>query len=434
MLSAVTRARAVSRTWWVWAGIALLGYAAATFTIAEADLWGHLRFGLDLLRDRHLPSIDPYSFTQDRPWINHEWLSELVMAIAYRIGGVAGLVLLKGAMVFATFAIVWGALRDVHLGARAALMALMYVGTVHATSSFRPQVWTFLFVAVLVRVLAEDRSRRFLPLLFVVWVNAHGGWIVGLGVLAAWAGAEAFLDRRTAPRWAMVVAACVLATLVNPYGFGLWRFIRETVGFSRDIREWLPLFSNPIDVWAPWVIVTIGVIALASTPHRHRLAALAVSAMLAYASFRVMRISSLFLIAAIVALAPAIAHRLPVKLTSLPAPRPRGEGIAVALMFAASLACAAWAMQRTAACILITGSWAPSPVPVRMLMQAPAGRLVAYFDWGQYAIWHLGPRISVAIDGRRETVYSDARLADDRAIVAGGARGVARRAEWAPEY
>jgi hypothetical protein len=29
------------------------------------------------------------------------------------------------------------------------------------------------------------------------------------------------------------------------------------------------------------------------------------------------------------------------------------------------------------------------------------------FDWGEYVLWHLGPRVKVSIDGRRETIYSD---------------------------
>jgi hypothetical protein len=36
-----------------------------------------------------------------------------------------------------------------------------------------------------------------------------------------------------------------------------------------------------------------------------------------------------------------------------------------------------------------------------------AGNLGVHFDWGEYVIWHLGPRVKVSIDGRRETVYSD---------------------------
>src|SRR5688572_26835224 len=52
-------------------------------TRADVDLWGHLRFGLDILETRSLHSVDPYSFTSDRPWLNHEWLAEVVIALAW---------------------------------------------------------------------------------------------------------------------------------------------------------------------------------------------------------------------------------------------------------------------------------------------------------------------------------------------------------------
>ncbi len=45
---------------------------------------------------------------------------------------------------------------------------------------------------------------------------------------------------------------------------------------------------------------------------------------------------------------------------------------------------------------------------VRFLVAKSArGRLVLPFEWGEYAIWHLGPRCTVSIDGRYETVYPE---------------------------
>jgi len=64
-------------------------------TDADPDLWGHVRFGLDALHIGLLSSIDPYSYTSDLPWMNHEWLSELSMAAAYALAGAVGLVVLK---------------------------------------------------------------------------------------------------------------------------------------------------------------------------------------------------------------------------------------------------------------------------------------------------------------------------------------------------
>jgi hypothetical protein len=48
----------------------------------------------------------------------------------------------------------------------------------------------------------------------------------------------------------------------------------------------------------------------------------------------------------------------------------------------------------------------PAPGSVAFLNTQPAGRVLVWFDWGEYAIWHLAPRMRVSIDGRRETTYS----------------------------
>src|ERR1700722_3532633 len=76
-------------------GVALLSFATLP-TQADPDLWGHLRFGLDMLASHSIPSIDPYSFTAaGAPWTNHEWLAELSFAVGWKLAGAAGLVLLK---------------------------------------------------------------------------------------------------------------------------------------------------------------------------------------------------------------------------------------------------------------------------------------------------------------------------------------------------
>ncbi len=79
------------------AGLIALVLAAFVCTLAKAepDLWGHVRLSPDTLRDRRLVSIDPYWFTQDTPWVNHECLSEVTQAVAYRAAGVFGLIALK---------------------------------------------------------------------------------------------------------------------------------------------------------------------------------------------------------------------------------------------------------------------------------------------------------------------------------------------------
>ncbi len=80
----------IDLTWAVtgatWLVVALLVSGVA----GDPDFWGHLRFGLDILAQRQLTAVDPYSFTQDVPWVNHEWLSELLMAAAFQTAGFVG--------------------------------------------------------------------------------------------------------------------------------------------------------------------------------------------------------------------------------------------------------------------------------------------------------------------------------------------------------
>ena len=120
----------------------------ATLTYADPDFWGHVRFGEDILTTGTLPKVDPYSFTQDRPWVNHEWLSEVLMAFSYRLGGTVGLVGLKMLVVGLALLVIFR-----HLSSSvpplfsAAGLALVVWGAFPLTTTVRPQLWTFLLLA-----------------------------------------------------------------------------------------------------------------------------------------------------------------------------------------------------------------------------------------------------------------------------------------------
>src|SRR5574341_2531731 len=57
-------------------------------TAADPDLWGHVKFGHDIWRSGQIVQRDTYSYlTGDQPWINHEWLAELVVAAIFALWG-----------------------------------------------------------------------------------------------------------------------------------------------------------------------------------------------------------------------------------------------------------------------------------------------------------------------------------------------------------
>ena len=237
-------------------GASTLLFALATITAADPDLWGHLRVGLDLLDARTITLTDPYSFTQDRPWINHEWLSQAQIAIAYRLGGVAGLALLKGALVFATMALVWSGLRGAAVPARLGGLGIVVLGTGSVLATLRPQLWSLLIFVLLCQILTSRRphAKRWLPLLFAIWANVHGAWVVGLAMLALWAPLAVWSRRDSLIEWTVVAVASAAATLCTPYGVDLWRFLWETVGFTRELGDWQPILTAPLMNWLPVAI------------------------------------------------------------------------------------------------------------------------------------------------------------------------------------
>ena len=391
----------------------------ASWTIADPDLWGHVRFGLDILAAGTIPREDPYSFTSDRPWINHEWLSEVTMAGAYRAGGAAGLIGLKWLITGVTLALLWRTIRlaGVRRPAAAVLLLLAALGAFGLIMTVRPQLFSMLLFVLELSILNEagrgrHRALLWTPMLFAVWANVHGGWMVGLGVLGLWS-AGMLLSRALPWPWAAgITVLSALGTLITPYGFELWRFLWETVRIGRaDITEWQPLTFAPV-LLVPWTAAA-GLVVLAFWRRRwSALPLLGPVLALAVLSFRVSRLDGFFALASVVLLAPAFAGLGP---ESLPLSRrsTRAELAIVIVMFAVGAAAAGLRAGAWAGCLTIPGpkeadDWAPEAESVVFLQQNPLrGRLLSYFSYGELAIWHFAPRLVVSYDGRRETVYSE---------------------------
>jgi hypothetical protein len=425
--------------WHIWIG--WLAFAAVTLsaTRADPDLWGHLRFGLDWLRTHSLPEVDPYSFTQDRPWINHEWLSEAVMALGYQELGIPGLVVLKMAVMGCVLAVLVWRLRGSSPIVAASVASLAMVAALPLSGTLRPQIWSALGLALLMTLLDVEREPTAAragaaATLFAVWANMHGGWITGAIVLVAHAAVRIARSPSHAFGWVLLTGSALAGSLLNPYGIHLWTFLATTVRASRpDITEWLPFSVHERPIM--WVSI-VAPLAVAAVLARRRVTrppieVWVVLLLLITAGLRVSRVAPLMAPAALILLAPSIrkawGH----------AGRLDGISLPGALAFAAPVALAMLAasgpVARSLSCIPISDSWAPDREAAAALRNA-SGRLWTTFDWGEFAIWHFGPRLRVSIDGRRETIYSGDVIEWHRAFERGDGAAQARFAATAPEY
>jgi hypothetical protein len=397
---------------------------------ADADLWGHVRFGQDLLASHRVVVPDTYSFTSDKPWINHEWLAEVVMASAFAAGGPLGLNLLRIACLLAIAALIWRRLTAFAPPARVldALLVVAILGVYGRAEQVRPQMFSLLLFAILLTILTDvdrtgDRRRlAFIAPLMLLWANLHGGWIVGLECLATWAGCKLVFERATAREHIMVIAAilaAVLATAINPYGIRLWWFLLDTVRMNRPyIEEWQPVYRLPAWAWLLWSLPA-GLTALAAIRSKFRVYprdAVVVS-FLAVASLLVSRLDAFFMLAVVFLMAEALAGKWQNRAGDS-TQQPRLLLLRPALVLVA-IAAAVFVVIR-ATRIQIGHPPMPEPEAATFVERTGLrGRVLVWFDWGEYVIWHFSPRLRVSIDGRRETVYSDDLIARHMAFYLG---------------
>jgi hypothetical protein len=420
--------------------ILLVVVVAIATTRADVDLWGHVRFGLDILHDLRLEAVDPYSFTSDRPWVNHEWLSEVILAGAWQWGGSTGLVAIKLLCVFGALALVVLSLsaNGIPVHQQIPLLALAVAGMLPRVNHIRPQLFSVLLYAALMYAFSksEQRSRRELlwcvPIL-TLWANLHGGWIVGLGTVGLWTFGLALEDRDRGLRGWWVVGFAVagaFATLVNPYGLGLWQFLLETVRFGREaIGEWGPIWSQPhlLVLWSIFATMLGG--ALWKGSLRLLSPRALVSIAWGMASVRVNRLDAFFALSVVVLVGPSV-----VRFFS-PTPLPRRAirwGLVVATTLAVLLATPA---RRVVTCVAVHAPWWPEPEAIAFVRERElSGNMVTFFRWGEYAIWHLPPSIKISMDGRRETVYSERTVSSHIQLYDGSPEGIDYLLKLHPEY
>lgn len=248
-------------------GILVAGvfWAKSGFNV-DTDFWWHLRVGEDILATHHWPTVDPYSFTASgQPWLAAEWLGEVLFAAVERVGGLRGLDVLLVVMSAAIILALYGlcSLRSGNSKASFVATAVLTVLSL-PVFNFRPQMMGFLFVVL--TLIALERFRRgqaaalwFLPVLFLVWVNSHGSWTIGLLIILVYWGSglkQIRIGNAETIAWttaqreriALVFLLCVAVLPITPYGTRLAFFPFQFIGALpvniASINEWKPMPFN----------------------------------------------------------------------------------------------------------------------------------------------------------------------------------------------
>lgn len=230
----------------------------------ESDFFMHIRVGEWIWKNRQIPRTDIFSLVaHGKPWMDHEWLFQVLSFLGYRAGGWLGLDLLRCVVHALSFVFFWRTCISFGIPRWSSLaLTLLAACMGFASLEFRPQAFTFLFLSICVylvyRFLSGRRSPLWLlPIICMVWANMHGAFVAFFAfaatVLAGEIGKHVLAMRgihlgkvipvRSILKLAAFVFAAGLATALNPYWFEIWTFplkvMRHDIYYS-IIFEWMP--------------------------------------------------------------------------------------------------------------------------------------------------------------------------------------------------
>ena len=330
-----------------------------------------------------IPTHDIFTYTASAfPWVNHEWGSDVLLAMLYQLGGYG--------LLIGVYAAIWTAALFMR-NSRSSLVAMLLVATALIPyAGVREFAWTLLCFTICLRILESKHPQTaylIIPLT-LLWANLHGGFIMSFALTGY------FMLRKRSWRLALILIASILVTFINPYGVHLYEEIFRTLGDSqlhRRIQEWYIMsFELPsMIVVSCWIaafillykqwwrrLLDLGPILLAG--------AISASRNLPFLAIYIM---------------PDFDKIHQYVLSHIPGTRQRLRKRATIIL--ASIGCSIVVICTLFASFTAANSKTEYPQSTLAYLRAHPcqGNLFAHYNYGGYLIWQL-PGVKLFIDGR----------------------------------
>jgi len=210
--------------------LALLIFSLQFTKYADYDLWWHLKLGEGIVQTGHIYDQDEFSYTfAGQHQTSSEWLSDLLLFLAFTTGGFLGISLLKAGIILLTLFFVFRTIMNHGSGddqgfVAAVITLVVVLFSIRFRLFVRPYLFNYLFTAVFLYLLSvyekkkEPKTLYLLPFVQLVWSNMYSAAIFGPMIFVFFV-INKLIDkeqRKDALRYGSVLAAIIVATLISP--------------------------------------------------------------------------------------------------------------------------------------------------------------------------------------------------------------------------
>ena len=251
--------------------LAIIGLRIGMGSLYDNSFLTHLATGRLILDDGVIPRSDPYSFTAfGDPWTVQSWGASVIFAGIEQMAGLGGIRVLVGLLSAATAVLAWKLTSAAEGLVGRLLIAVPVLAIGAGLWVERPLIFSLvLLLGVLFAIEGRLDARMMVPV-FLIWVNLHGSFVLGLAAIAAY-GVGRALDRDRPTRelrvFVFAAAGTFLGGLLSPLGPKLLVFplqlLQRREAFVA-VAEWKPpTWQQPVEIaFALQLVIALGLVLL----------------------------------------------------------------------------------------------------------------------------------------------------------------------------
>lgn len=403
--------------------------------IYDPDFFWHIKTGEWIWQHKSFPSGDPFAYTSPGHHTSREhfiltsfWLSQVTYHLYYLAGGLAGIAFLRFLIAGALLYAMW---KRRH-GDNIIYMGLMLIFLTCFLKQFpieRPQVFSFLFFAILLYMLEiikgkshQSRGRLIFflfPVLMLIWANMHPGFIVGQATIILYIIMEGIkflhpsfspIEKQDYKRLCLAAASGIIFSLINPNTYQVWQ---EYWTYNVPVEHWnlgadylssvnpdymssiqYFLWSYDYTVVLYWLILILTIAAIVANLRKTDITDLTLLISTGFASFFTARYSFFFMAAALPVVARHFSRDRVLKFSRVVIP-------AIALFSGIFFS---WEerinIESLRSGLKIDNYLCPVSAADFIISSDIRGNMYNVYAWGGYLIWRLAPGRQVFIDPR----------------------------------